>query len=102
MRNNNMLSYQRARKIGIDACIDKLGRDFVTRYRDSACSAYGDRGDHVYCFVGVSDKPFPEMKDELILTSDSNFPYTARCTVDYVGGEIKFLECVLPAMDQVG
>ena len=91
-----MLSYEKPRKIGVDACIEKLGRDFVTKYRDSSCSAYGDRGDHVYCFVGVNDKPLPEMKDELVLTSDSDFPYTARCTVDYLDGKIVFLECVLP------
>ena len=95
-----MLTYEQARRIGIDACIDKLGRDFVMRYRDLSCSACGDRGDHVYCFVGVNDKPLPKMKDELVLTSNSDFPYTARCTVDYLDGRIGFLECVLPIIKQ--
>lgn len=35
-------------------------------------------------------------KYELVLTSDSDFPYTARCTVDYLDGKIVFLECDLP------
>lgn len=91
-----MLTYEGARKIGVEACIDKLGRDFVMKHRDTSCSAYGDRGDHVYCFVGVSDIPLPEMKDELVLTSDSKFPYTARCNVDYLDGKIEFLDCILP------
>ena len=91
-----MFTYEEARKIGVDACIDKLGRDFVMKHRDTFCSAYVDRGDHVYCFVGVSDTPLPKMKDELVLTSDSKFLYTARCNVDYLDGEIEFLDCVLP------
>ena len=91
-----MITYEKARKIGVDACIDKLGRDFVMKYRDSSSSAYGDRGDHAYCFVGVSDKPAEKMQDGLTLTSNSSFPYIARCTVSYIDGEVSFLECILP------
>lgn len=91
-----MLSYEQARKIGIDACIDKLGRDFVMKHRDTSSSADGDRGDRVYCFVGVDDKPLPKMSKGLVLTSDDHFPYTARCTVSYLDGIIEFLDCVLP------
>lgn len=91
-----MISYETARKIGIDACIDKLGREFVMKHRDFSSSADGDRGDHVYCFVGVSDKEDVGMMDELVLTSDDKFPYVARCNVSYEDGEISFLDCVLP------
>ncbi len=91
-----MISYEKARKIGVDACIDKIGRDFVMEHKDTASSAYGDRGDHVYCFVGVSDVPDEAMDDGLILTSNHSFPYAARCTVSYLDGQIDFLECTLP------
>ncbi|MBR6230244.1 MAG: hypothetical protein IKQ97_10945 [Eubacterium sp.] len=91
-----MITYETARKIGVDACIDKLGRDFVLKHRDTSSSAYGDRGDHAYCFVGVSDVPDEAMDDGLILTSDHKFPYVARCTVSYLDGQVNFLECVLP------
>ena len=91
-----MLSYETAKKIGVNACIDKLGRDFVMKHREFSSSAYGDRGDHVYCFVGVSDKPEEKQDEGLILTSDNRFPYVARCTVSYVDGEVSFLECILP------
>ncbi len=91
-----MFTYEEARKIGIDACIDKLGRDFVTRYRDTSSSAYGDRGDYVYCFVGVNDKPDDNMSDGRVLTSDGHFTYIVRCMVSYIDGRIEFLECVLP------
>ena len=91
-----MISYERARRIGVEACIDKLGREFVMKHRDSSGSAYGDRGDHAYCFVGVDDKPVMKMDKGLMLTSDSHFPFVARCTVRYSDGKIDFLECVLP------
>lgn len=91
-----MLTYENAREIGVNACIDKLGRDFVAKYKDTFCSADGDRGDHIYCFVGVSDRPLPDMDDGLVLTSDNQFPYIARCTVDYLNGEVSFLNCTLP------
>ena len=90
-----MITFEEAKKIGIDACIDKLGRDFVKKYRKTSSSAFGDRGDHLYCFVGVSDKP-AEKEDGLVLSSDSSFPYVARCNVSYVDGEISFLKCILP------
>ena len=91
-----MLTYDEAKKIGINACIDHLGRDFVTRYRDNASSAYGDRTDHAYCFVGVSDQPEANMADGLRLTSMEAFPYIARCNVYYETGDVTFLDCVLP------
>lgn len=43
-----MITYEKAVEMGIDACIDKIGRDFVTKYKDTSSSAYGDRGDHAY------------------------------------------------------
>ena len=91
-----MLTYEEARKIGVNACIDRLGRDFVTRHRDNACSAFGDRADHASCFVGVSDQPIQPMTDGLRLTSDDQFPFDARCNVAYSDGTITFMECVLP------
>ena len=91
-----MLTYKEARRIGVNACIDRLGRDFVTRYRDNACSAFGDRGDHALCFVGVSDQPAPTMTDGLWLSSENKYPYVARCNVAYRDGKITFLSCVLP------
>lgn len=92
-----MLTYEAARKIGVDACIDKLGRYFVMRYQDTSSSGFGDRGDHAFCFVGVDDRPEPVMKDEPVLTSNGHFPYMARCNVRYSDGNIEFLDCILPS-----
>lgn len=92
-----MLTYEKARRIGIDACIDKLGRDFVMKYKDSATSGCGDRGDHVYCYVGVNDKPELVPDEGLVLTSNDPFPYIARCTVGFLDGEVTYLNCILPS-----
>lgn len=52
-----MLTFEEARKIGLDACAEKLGRNFVRKYAGTSSTAYGDAEDHVYCFIGVSDQP---------------------------------------------
>lgn len=96
-----MLTYDEAVKIGIDACVEKIGRDFVEKYKDSACSAYGDRGDYAFCFVGVTDKPVKEHSDDepLVLRDEDGdqYPYSASCKVFFVDSSIEFLECKLPA-----
>ena len=91
-----MVSLKKAKEIGHNACVEKLGRDFVEKYRDSSSFAFGDRGDYLYCFLGVNDQPEKEMTGELVLTSDSKFPYIARCNVDFEDGSVSYLECVLP------
>ena len=48
-----MLNMDTARKIGVNACIDKLGRNYVLTHKDSAASAYGQTPDGMFCFVGV-------------------------------------------------
>ena len=50
----------------------------------------------MYCFVGVNDKSPYNKGNKLILTSDNKYSFVVRCTVDYVDGEVKFLECTLP------
>ena len=91
-----MLNYEKAREIGINACIDRIGRDFVTKHQNTACSGAGDRGDHAFCFVGVDDRPEPEIEDELVLTSSGAFPYLVTCNVSYKSGYIEFLEVTIP------
>ena len=83
-------------KIGINACIDKLGREFVKKYSLSSTSAYGDTGDGVFCYVGVNDQEENIWESpEVVLDSITHFPYKASCIVKE-NGEIVFRECVLP------
>lgn len=93
-----MLTVKEAARIGINACIDKIGRDFVLANRDNGTSAYGEEDGSVFCFVGVDDKPWAvESPDALILDSASRFPYHASCSVCLADGATTFIECVLPA-----
>lgn len=92
-----MLSIESAKEIGINACIDKLRRDFVLAHRDSAASAYGENDGSVFCFVGVDDRcsrPMPA--GTLILDSRSSFSYRASCNVDLTDGKPTFIECIRP------
>ncbi|MEZ3487296.1 MAG: hypothetical protein K1W22_12105 [Lachnospiraceae bacterium] len=93
-----LLTYEEAKKIGIHACIDKLGRDFVRKYRETSCSAYGDMEDFAYCFVGVSNIADDLTNPSIVLSSapEAQFPYIASCNVEYADGKITFLECILP------
>ena len=70
-----MLTVEAAKKIGIRACIDKLGREFVLAHRESATSAYRECDEGVFCFVGVDDGYIPQNTDrKLILTAIRNSP----------------------------
>ncbi len=87
-----MLTEEQAKKIGIRACMDKLGYDFCIKHKDNAVSAYGRaEGDKMECFVGVSDEPYVEPETPC-LTSYYRWPYAARCLVDLHTGEIEFIE----------
>ena len=93
-----MLTLEDAKRIGINACIDKLGRDFVLAHRDTSSSAYGESEDGIFCFVGVDDRPqMVESPDILVLSGDSSFPYRVSCNVSLIDGATSFIECVLPS-----
>lgn len=94
-----MLTVKEAARIGINACIDKIGRDFVLAHRGNGTSAYGENDGSVYCYVGVDDKPWvkPEISEGLVLDSKSKFPYHASCNVSLTDGATTFINYALPA-----
>ena len=89
-----MINADRAKRVGINACIEKLGREFVEAHRDSVIYAYGMNQDVMYCFVGVDDKP-QKGTDKLMLDSVSKWPYRVSCNVDLETEAITFIECVV-------
>lgn len=91
-----MLTFEQAKKIGLDACTDKLGRDFVRSHADATSSAYGEHDNEVYCFVGVSTSPKKDFDGTLVLSSDRKPAYRASCNVSLEDGKTTFIECVLP------
>lgn len=98
-----MLTVKEARKIGIQACINKIGYEFCKKHADNATSAYSVLDGIVNCFVGVSDEPAPDCDiskvDKLVLTSGKNWPYVARCNVYMEDGRIDFLEHRYPKLE---
>ncbi len=94
-----MLTYAQAKKIGVNACLDKLGRDFVRRYENTSCAGYGEEDEYAFCYAGVDDRTeLPEENTDIILDDGkgTKFPYLASCNVWYEDGRIDFLDCVLP------
>ena len=92
-----MLNMETARRIGINACIDKLGREFVLLHRDTATSAYGETENGVFCFVGVDTNYVSQNNNEvLVLDGNTQCQYRVSCNVNPQTGEVQFIECVLP------
>ena len=97
-----MLTVKEAKLIGRDACIEKLGRAFVEKYKDNSVAAYGDFSDEgiVFCYVGVSDKPFENKYSGSLVLSESQerkMPFGVSCNVQLEDGKIEYLECKLPS-----
>ena len=89
-----MISVAKAKKIGINACIDKIGRDICIKHADNAVYGYGRDGDYVNCFVGVNDEPAPvtdpDDLSKLVLTHEKNWKYSASCDVSLQDGSVVF------------
>lgn len=92
-----MLTFEQAKKIGLDACIEKLGKEFVRNHAETTSSAYGEHDEEVYCFVGVSTGPRKSFNGKTLrLSSDRKPAYRASCNVSLKDGSTTFIECVLP------
>lgn len=92
-----MLTYEQAKKIGAEACVGKMGEDFVSKHEDNLCVGYGDVEDFAYCFLGIDDKPeHIDDKEEIVLDSASKWPYQVCCNVWYEDGKVEFFDCILP------
>ena len=87
-----MLNFDAARKIGIAACIDKLGRDFVMANRGRAAFAVGRNDSDMFCFVGIDPEGRKSDSDLLVLDGGLPFSHRVSCNVSLVDGEIKFIE----------
>ena len=92
-----MLDLETARMIAFNACIDKLGRDFVFENCDYTTSGFGESEYGVFCFIGID--LIKEQKDKnklLTLDNCSQFTYRVSCHVNFLDGIPTFLECVIP------
>lgn len=94
-----MITKKEAKKLGISACIEKLGYDFCTKYAGNSTSCWGMKDEKtMYCYIGVNTEPEPDYDIEKIevLTLDlkGKFPYSASCLVNMENSEITFLKIV--------
>lgn len=91
-----MLTTEEAKRIGVRACMEKIGVDLCKKHADNAVSAYGEEDDIVNCFVGVNDTPAPDYDiskvTRLVLTSGKKWKYSASCNVDKASGNVVFVE----------
>ena len=91
-----MLTVKEARKIGVKACMERIGYDFCMANRENATTGYTEEKEYVHCYVGVSDKSPDTLQAGLLFTS-TKFPFSASCNVWLADGKIDFLDCHLPA-----
>lgn len=89
-----MLTELEAKKIGIRACMEKIGFDFCIANEENSSTTYGvDNNGKMFCFVGIDNIPDDDNDSEvLILSSVKGFPYHSSCNVDMSDGEIEFLD----------
>lgn len=83
-----MLAFTEIQKIGREACINAIGREFFEQYKQwSALGGGNHRGEDIF-YVAVSDKPLP--KDSSGQTR--KWTRLARCKVNGETGEVYGLE----------
>ena len=93
-----MLTHEEAKTKGINACIDKLGRDFFNENKKEGkcCTAHGEHDGKMFCYVGVDHVITEEDFKRPMLTSKPKAEYRVSCDVDMQTGEITFIEVILP------
>lgn len=90
-----MLSIEKARKKGINACIDLLGREFCLEHEDNSLSGYGEPDNGLMrCFVSVDDEPSIETEQHYV--GGEPMPYRAFVDVDMETGEILVVDIITP------
>ena len=86
-----MLTLNKAKSIGMQTCIDALGRSFVKQYKDSLVTAFGEDENVVYCFLGISTKPFNDSDPNVLTLSKNDWEYSSSCDVSLTDGAISNL-----------
>lgn len=91
-----MISLERAKRLGFEACISKLGYDNFLKHKDTAVMAYGENfgTGTILCYVGVGDAP------EVIRSGLDLFPfprpngryYYSSCYVSLRNGAVIYFE----------
>lgn len=85
-----MMTINQARSIGMQTCVDALGRSFVKQYKDTSVSAFGEDENVLYCFLGVSTNPkeFADSNPDILTLSKNDWPYSSSCDASLFDGSV--------------
>ena len=90
-----MLTIEKAKKKGIDACIDLIGREFCLEHQDNALSGFSNPENGLMrCFVSVDDEP--SIDTEPHYAGGEPMPYRAYVDVDMETGEVLVVDIITP------
>lgn len=89
-----MVTKEKARQIGINACEEAIGKAFANKHKKTSSVSHGYTPDGYFVYLGIDTKPEEPMK-KLVLTS-TGFPYYAQCFVDMKTGDVTMGKCVVP------
>ena len=97
-----MLTYEDARKKGIEACFRELGEDFTENRAQvfRSASAYNEKKGEIFCIVAADTKPHGLRQDVVIREieglpvelPDDSYPYRVSCIISLGDGSVEFLE----------
>lgn len=77
------------KKIGMEACIEKIGRVFVDEHRDTACFSSGEvEGNALFCFLGID---LHADTRKACLTNENDWDVYASCYVR--NGLVEMSDC---------
>lgn len=89
-----MVDFEKARKIGIDLCINALGKEFCIANKDNALSGYEEAENGILkCFVTIDTKN--DQTDKLSV-GGKPMQYQAYATVDMQTGEAAITKIIKP------
>lgn len=96
-----MLTEEEARRIGLRACVEKIGIEFCEKHKDTSVCAYGVVEGVMQCYFGVDDQPNPDFEklkpEEVYLSCRRYAPYFARCEVNMESGVVTITDFCIPA-----
>lgn len=88
-----MLSIYESNKVGIQACINRIGEDLFKNRCTVSTTGHGEVGtDRVFCFAACSrESHYPE--GQLILSEcpDKGWDYMAKCLVNRNTAEVEYI-----------
>ena len=92
-----MLTLTKAKSIGMQTCIDLLGRSFVKQYKDTSVTAFGEDENVLFCFLGISTNPkaFDDSNLDVLTLSKNDWDYSSSCDVSLTDGSVSnFNKCI--------